>query len=286
MAHFLEERLPVCIKYGGSFSENHAVSMTSTVGGDEYRTLRHPFVMLSYDVSYEQPTKFIVEKILDLYSRANGMFRGFRVKDHKDFTTRNYVEPPTAFDQPVVVLGPGLYQLMRWYGAAADPLCARRRLLKPVAGTVKLGVGGKPYPVNMWAVDLTKGLVTLEQNKTVPITSIKKGQTTVLGLRGHTFSVGQSIVVSDIAGMAQINRVRSLITATAKDTVTIGLDSRSFDDYISDGAVQTWPIAGESVTAGCEFDIPCRFNSDLSAEFSNLNMLDASGIEIIEILNP
>lgn len=286
MGYFLEERLPLCIKYGASFSENHAVTTVETVSGDEYRSLQHPFVRLTYDVSYERPTKFIMGEILSLYSRANGSFRGFRVMDHKDFTTNNYSLPPTAMDQPMVLVMPGVYQLMRWYGVATDPLAARRRLRKPVAGTVKVGVGGAIYPAGMWSVDYTTGLVTLAAGRSFAITAIAKGQTTTLTVPGHNLAIGESVGIAGVVGMTQINGARAVVTAVNGSNVSVGINSLTFTDYDSGGTAQTRPLPGEPVTAGCEFDIPCKFSSDLSAAFSNLDMLDADGIEIVEILNP
>lgn len=286
MAQFIEERLAVEIDYGGSFSENHAVQLVETVGGDEYRSLQHPFVKLSYDISYERGTKFVRDKVLNLYSRCNGMFRGFRVKDHKDFTTNNYNQTPTAVDQPMLLVAPGVYQLMRWYGNPSDPLCARRRLRKPVAGTVKVGVGGAVYPASQWAVDVTTGLVTLAAAQVFAITGITKGQTTVLALPGHNLTEGQSIGLSGIVGMSEINGLRAVVTAVNGANVTVGINSSGFAEYSSGGSAQTRPMTGESVTAGAEFDIPCRFDSDLSASFSTFDTLDASDIEILEILNP
>jgi len=286
MAQFIEERLAVEIDYGGSFSENHAVDLVTTVGGDEYRSLRHPYVVLSYDISYERNTKFVRDKVIDLYARCNGRFRGFRVKDHKDFTTRNYVESPTAMDQPMVAVSPGVYQMMRWYGLPTDPLAARRRIRKPVAGTVKVGVGGAVFPSAQWSVDLTTGLVSLSVNESVAISGITKGQTTTLAVPGHNFAVGQSVVISGVSGMPQINGARAVITDASSGSVTVGINSSAFSDYAGGGTAQTRPINGESVTCGTEFDIPCRFDTDLSASFSTYDTLDASGIEIIEILNP
>jgi len=286
MAQFLEERLPVTIDYGGSFSENHAVNTVETVGGDEYRSLQHPFVKLSYDISYSRKIEFVRSKVLDLYARANGSFRGFRVKDFKDFTTNAFTQQPTALDQAMISASLGIYQLMRWYGSSSDPLCARRRIRKPVSGTVKVGVGGAIYPASMWEVDNTTGLVTLAPNKSVAITSVTKGQQTVLNLPGHTLMVGQSIAISGAAGMTQINGARALVTGVTGDSVTVGINSSTFGDYTSGGTAQTWPLTGESVTCGAEFDIPCRFNSDIDTSFPAHGVLNASGIEIIEILNP
>lgn len=286
MAQFLEERLPICIKYGGSFSEAHAVSMVETVGGDEYRTLRHPYVKLSYDVSYEQRTKFITEQILGLYSRCNGTFRGFRVKDQKDFTTNNYVNPPTALDQPMTLVSPGVYQLMRWYGTPTDPLAARRRLRKPVEGTVLIAFGGQAIPLDQVDLDYTTGLVKLPGLAQATVTGISKASKAVVTVPAHTFTVGQSVVLSGVEGMTQINGRRAIISRTTTNTIALDLDSTAFSDYASGGQAQNLPLAGEQVTAGCEFDIPARFADDLSAAFSNLDILDADGIEIVEILNP
>lgn len=288
MTQFLEERLPVCIKYGGSFSENHNVSVVTTAGGNEYRSLRHPYVVLSYDVSYEKKADFIREQVISLYSRANGTFRGFRVKDLKDFTTNNYVNAPTALDQPMVLVNPTVptaYQLMRWYGNPADPICARRRIRKPVAGTVLVGVAGAGYPAAQWSVDDTTGLVTLAANKSRAITAITQASSAVLTVGSHTFVVGNSVAISGVAGMTQINGLRALVTAIGATTITVAINSAAFSAYTNGGTVQTQPITGEAVTAGCEFDIPCRFNSDLSGSFTNLNTLDA-GFAILEVLNP
>jgi len=286
MAQFLEERLPVAIDYGGSFSEEHATEVTSTVGGDEYRSLKHPFVKLSYDISYARQIDFVRDKVLDLYSRCNGSLRGFRVKDFKDFTTNKFTLPPTATDQPMLLVAPGVYQLMRWYGDPSDPLCARRRLRKPVAGTVKVGVGGAAYPASQWAIDVTTGLVTMSGNQAFAITGITKGQTTTIAVPGHNLGINQSVAISGVAGMAQINGLRAVITAVNGSNVTVGINSSGFTDYASAGSVQTRPLTGESVTAGAEFDVPCRFDSSIDSAFIASGVLSASGIEILEILNP
>lgn len=282
---FLEERLPTTIDWGGSFSEKHAIQTVTTAGGNEYRSLRHPFVQLSYDIAYKRDIDFVREKILDLYTRANGMLRGFRVKDAKDFSSNDYDQPPTAFDQPMLLVSGAIYQLMRWYGNPADVMCARRRIRKPVAGTVLIGVGDAVYPPSMWSVDNTTGLVTLNANKTGTITGITKGATTVI-TAANSMAVGESVLITGCAGMTQINGIRATITARTSGTITVAINSTSFSNYTSGGVVNTAPQAGEAVTAGFQFDIPCRFDTDLSGAFSDWGTIDATGIQILELLNP
>lgn len=285
MAAFLEERLPTTIDWGGSFSENHSVQTITTIGGNEYRSLRHPFVQLSYDIAYKRDIGFVRQKILDLYTRANGMFRGFRVKDTKDFSSNNYDQAPTAFDQPMLLVSGTTYQLMRWYGNSADPMCARRLIRKPVSGTALVGVGGTVYPSIMYSVDYTTGLVTLNANKTGTITGITKGSTTVITV-ANSMSVGESVLITGCAGMTQINGLRANILARTAGTITVAINSSSFSNYTGSGVVNTGPQAGESTTAGFQFDIPCRFDTDLSGAFSDWGTIDATGIQILELLNP
>lgn len=285
MAAFLEERLPTTIDWGGSFSENHSVQTITTIGGNEYRSLRHPYVQLSYDIAYKRDIGFVRQKILDLYTRANGMFRGFRVKDTKDFSSNNYDQAPTAFDQSILLVSGTAYQLMRWYGNSADPMCARRRIRKPVAGSVLVGVGGVVYPSGMWSVDVTTGLVTLNANKTGAITGITKGSTTVITV-ANSMVIGESMLITGCAGMTQINGIRANITARTTGTITVAINSTSFSNYTSGGEVNTAPQTGEVVTAGFLFDIPCRFDTDLSGAFSDWGTIDATGIQILELLNP
>lgn len=282
---FLEERLPTTIDWGGSFSEKHAIQTVTTAGGNEYRSLRHPYVQLSYDIAYKRDIGFVRQKILDLYTRANGTFRGFRVKDTKDFSSNNYDKDPTAFDQPMLLVSGTTYQLMRWYGNSADPMCARRRIRKPVSGTALVGVGGTVYPPAMYSVDYTTGLVTLNANKTGAITGITKGTTTVITV-ANSMAVGESVRIVGCAGMTQINGLRALITARTSGTITVAINSSAFSNYTSGGTVNTAPQSGEAVTAGFLFDIPCRFDTDLSGAFSDWGTIDATGIQVLEILNP
>ena len=52
------------------------------------------------------------------------------------------------------------------------------------------------------------------------------------------------------------------------------------------GTVNTQPQAGETVTGGCEFDIPCRFDSSIDLVSVARGIRDTSDITIVEILNP
>lgn len=289
MGQFLEERLAENIDYGSGFGSSFAVTPITTAGGNEYRPMRHPFIKAQMTIEFERQTNFIISEIIDLNNRAGGTYRGFRVMNPADYSTNNYRGAPTAFDQPMILANPtiqGVYQLMRWYGDSSDLSCIRRRIKKPVAGTVLVGVAGRTYPATLWSVDTTTGLVTIAANKSRSITAISKAASAVITVGSHTFVVGDSVVISGVVGMTQINGVRAQITAVAGTTITVVINSTGFSDYTSGGVVNTAPQTGESVTAGCQFDLPMRFTADLSSRFSNWDTIDAGSIDLLEILNP
>ncbi len=289
MGEFLEERLAENIDYGSGFGASYAVSTVTTAGGNEYRSMKHPFIKAQMTIEFERQTNFIISQIVDLNNRAGGTYRGFRVMHPADFSTKDYRGAPSAFDQAMILDNPtvpGVYQLMRWYGDSSDPSCIRRRIRKPVSGTVKVGVGGQILPVAQWSVDNTTGLVTLAANKARTITAISKASSAVITVGSHSFTIGDSVVITGVVGMTQINGLRALVTGISGTTITVAINSTGFSDYVSGGAVNTRPQTGEAVTAGCQFDIPMRFTADLSSRFSNWDTIDAGSIDLLEILNP
>lgn len=285
MAAFLDERFPPDIDYGSGFETVFANSTSRTVGGGEYRKLDHPYPMFTLDVDFTRMHSEVVARIVDLNMRAGGTFRPFRVKNFVDYSTNNYRGTPTALDQPMALVSAGVYQLTRWYGNSADPLCTRRRLRKPVAGTVLVGVAGAAYPSGQWSVDNTTGLVTMAANKTGAITAISKASSAVITV-ANTNVVGESVVISGVAGMTQINGIRALITARDASSITVAINSTAFSTYTSGGTVNTRPQTGESVTAGAMFDIPMRFTEELGGSFTSFGVLSVNGVGLIEVLNP
>ena len=69
--------------------------------------------------------------------------------------------------------------------------------------------------------------------------------------------------------------------------VSVGGGVATISTYTSGGTVQTNPLTGEAVTAGFEFDLPMRFDSDLSGlTYATFDTLSTGGINLVEILNP
>lgn len=289
MPEFLEERLPVGVRLGAGYGDDYNVEITETTGGMEYRHLVHPYPRRTFDIMYTQDTEDLWGQILALYHRAYGRFAGFRVKALDDYTTKNRVETPTAFDQQLQTITAGLvYQLQVAYGAGATPLAIGlpvRTIFKPVTGTVKIAIGTVEQTLG-WSVDVTTGRITFTANKVFNITGITQAASAVITVTSNNFTVGETVFISGVLGMTQINNLRATITVRTTNTITVNINSSAFSAYTSGGTANKNPTVGEIVYGGCEYDIPCRFNSRVDVKTLSHTMRESGQIEIIELLNP
>lgn len=289
MGAFLEERLPVNVRMGSSFSEQYEVEITTTASGVEYRKLTHPHPVRSGNINFTMLRDDLATQVLGLYHRAYGTYAGFRVKCVDDFSTYQDRGVPTAFDYTLTLVSTGVYQLVKGYGTGGTPLgigLPYRNLYKPVAGTTVVGVNSVA-PTLGWSVNTTTGLVTFDANKTRAITAISKAVQAVVTCAGHTFVAGESVHFTGVVGMTQINGLRGLILSVVAGTsITVAINSSGFSNYTSGGTANTRPQAGEVVSGGCYFDLPCRFNSKIESSSLSADIRDLGSLEILELVRP
>lgn len=289
MPDFLEERISSLIRMGSSYVDDYAVDIVTTSGGQEYRSLVHPFPVRKFDVSYLLDNNQTYAELQAIYHRAHGRFAGFRARCFDEWSSNGRTGTPTAFDQPMGLVSAGVYKLRKLYGtdkAAGATGYAYREIKKPVSGTVRVAIGATEIRNADWSVDATTGRVTFAADKTIAITAITKAASAVLTVGANSFIVGESVQISGVVGMTQINGMRALITARDTTTITVAINSTGFSSYISGGVVHTRPQAGESVTAGFEFDFPVRFNTTLPIGQDYPGYRAVDGVELIELLNP
>lgn len=284
---FLEERLPVSIKMGATYADEYAVEITKTSSGSESRRLIHPYPTRYYNIGYVGKTTDLWAAIVGLYHRAYGMYAGFRVRAMDDFSTNDNTSAPTALDQTAMLVSSGVYQLQKQYGAGGTPLSIglpSRTIFKPVSGTVLMGVSGVAIPAAGFTVDTTTGKVTFAANKTRNISNITKAARAVVTVGSHTFTTDDTVYVSGVSGMTQINSARYSIYSTDATTITLNVNSTAFSNYATGGVVNTFPQTGEAVTCGCEFDIPFRFNSRIDISHEAVDVRDIENVEIVELI--
>ena len=288
MGAFLEERLPVNVRMGSSFSEQYEVEITTTASGVEYRKLTHPHPVRSGNINFTMLRDDLATQVLGLYHRAYGTYAGFRVKCVDDFSTYQNRGVPTAFDYTLTLVSAGVYQLVKGYGTGGTPLgigLPYRNLYKPVAGTTVVGVNSVA-PTLGWSVATTTGLVTFDANKTRAVTAISKAVQAVVTCAGHTFVAGESVHFSGVVGMTEINGLRGKVLSILAGSITVDINSSGFSNYTSGGTANTRPQSGEVVSGGCYFDLPCRFNSKIESSSLSADIRDLGSLEILELVRP
>lgn len=291
---FIEERLDACIRLGASSDDSYALKVSASENGNRYASLLNGKPYREFDVGYIKSGTQLAVSVKSLYDRTYGGFAGFRVHSWDDYTTANDgVSAYTALDCVLPKISAGVYQLIKEYGRdkpALDVIGRPKRILyKPVAGLVAVAVSGMTLPSGQWSSDSATGLVTMAANKIRAITGITKAAQAVLEVGANTFLAGESVVVSAVVGMTQINGLRAVITAKPDAThITVAINTTAFSTYTSGGSVQTQPLDTgiDIVSGGCEFDIPCAFDSKLSVDSIDFKNRDISGLRLVELLNP
>lgn len=218
---FLEEQMATDNGFNSDFSEAFAVDVVNTQI-NRHTSLKHPYGTYSFNILFTNKTlDEQLEKVIDFYQRCGGMAGGFRFKHRADFSTNNYTGTPTAQDQLCVEIDATHYQITRWYGDNTVADCPRRKILKPITGTVLVSTrdGGTYTTLTLttdYTIDYATGIITL-------------------------------------------------------------VDGLSSND--------------DGLYAGCYFDIPVAFNTDLSGvsfdtKTASGEFILSTGIDLIEIRNP
>lgn len=132
---FLEERLPIDVRYGSSYSDGYVVEVTQTASGAESRRLIHAMPVRRFVINYLRKDSILWDNLLSLYHRAYGRYAGFRAYSLDDNSTNGQTDEPTAADQTLTLVSTGIYQLQKYYGLNGTPIAIGRpvrTLYKPV----------------------------------------------------------------------------------------------------------------------------------------------------------
>lgn len=114
-----------------------STAVVSSAGGQEVRNADWAEARTHYDVGPGVRSEADIAALLGFFRARMGPARGFRLRDPFDSASREE-GAPTPFDQAIGV-GDGTatrFRLVKHYGEVA------RRITRPVAGSVRVGVGG------------------------------------------------------------------------------------------------------------------------------------------------
>ena len=211
---FHEVRFPLAIGFGSTGGPERRTDVVLLASGHEERNARWADSRRRYNAGTGVRSLGDLHALLAFFEERRGRLYGFRWRDRADWKSA----PPDAAVSPAdQALGTGdgtssVFQLVKRYGGAFAPYA--REIAKPVAGTVRVAVGGTEQALGTdFTVDAATGIVTF--------------------VAGHV------------------------------------------------------PASGAAVTAGFEFDVPVRFDTDrIDIDLAAFEAGEAPAIPVVEIRAP
>ena len=159
---FHEVRFPATLSFGSVGGPERRTEIVTLANGFEERNSPWAQSRRRYDAGLGLRSLEDVEALIAFFEARRGQLCGFRWKDWADYRSGSAVRAPTYRDQ-VIAVGDGVtrvFALAKTY--RSGPAEYRRAIVKPVAGTVTMGVQGDPLSEGVhFGVDTATGLVTL-----------------------------------------------------------------------------------------------------------------------------
>lgn len=291
---FLEIRFPTEISYGASGGAEFSTDVTVLGSGFEQRNARWAAPRAQWNVATAIKSSVELDQVFDFFRVVKGRLNGFRWKDWMDFkSTEDMLAAISATDQNI---GTGdntttQFQLVKNYSFGTETVA--RDIKKLVTGTVAVAVAGSP--VTNWTADVNTGIVTftIRHTKTasdLAMVNISSDtweiQSTSTDLSG--FIVGEGLQVAGFANDQNNTDAGEAFILTQKSSTTLRFTS---SDPIVETAGQSVtvntnaaPLTGQAVTAGYEFDVPARFETDLmQAEAQGFDTHQWNQIIVVEL---
>ncbi|MBP7242391.1 DUF2460 domain-containing protein [Amaricoccus sp.] len=156
---FHEVRFPDDISRGARGGPERRTQVVELASGDEERNASWADSRRRYDAAYGIRRADDLAAVVAFFEARNARLHGFRWKDWGDFKSGMPSAPVTPIDQ---ALGTGdgtttAFQLVKRYESGAQAWV--RRIVKPVAGSVRVALAGVEQ-ASGWTVDATTGGVS------------------------------------------------------------------------------------------------------------------------------
>ena len=158
---FHEIRFPDNIGRGARGGPERRTQIVELASGDEERNASWANSRRRYDVAYGIRRADDLAAVVAFFEARNGRLHGFRLKDWADYKSGLPSATPSPTDQAIGT-GDGAttaFQLVKRYASGGQTWT--RDITKPVAGTVRLALGGVEQ-ASGWTVDTTTGLISFE----------------------------------------------------------------------------------------------------------------------------
>jgi uncharacterized protein (TIGR02217 family) len=159
MPAFHEVTFPLDIALGASGGPERRTDVVLLGSGREERNARWAHSRRRYDAGYGVKSLGGLQAVVAFFEERRGRLHGFRFRDRLDCSSAQPGAAPSPTDQPIGT-GDGetvSFPLAKTYGTGGTAY--RRPVVKPVAGSVRVAVGG--VEMEDFAADTATGIVTL-----------------------------------------------------------------------------------------------------------------------------
>ncbi len=157
LAEFHEARLPLALAFGASGGPERRTEIVELASGGEARNAVWAGSKRRWDLAGAVQRLSDLQALVAFFEARRGRLHGFRFRDPIDHSSGAPGAGPGPADQALGV-GDGaraVFPLVKAYGDY------ERRIVKPVAGTVRVAVGGAELSSG-FSVDTTTGEVAFE----------------------------------------------------------------------------------------------------------------------------
>ena len=163
---FDEVSLPARLAFGSTGGVERRTEIVTLASGHERRSTPWAMGRRRYLIGANLRSLDDMAELTAFFEARRGRLNGFRFRDFADFKSCGPGGSVAATDQ-VVGVGDGVrtaFPLIKSYGGPGSGLgqALARTIAKPVAGSVRVAVGGVELAVGAFAVETTTGLVTLD----------------------------------------------------------------------------------------------------------------------------
>ena len=152
-------RFPLDVALGARGGPERLTDIVTLANGTEERNARWARSRRRFNAGYGVKSRADMGAVLAFFEERRGRLHSFLWRDALDFSSNGGSGTPTPLDQPIGT-GDGastVFGLSKTYGASFDPY--RRPITKPVAGSVRVAVGGTEL-ASGFSVDGLSGAVS------------------------------------------------------------------------------------------------------------------------------
>lgn len=303
---FVDEVFPYDISFNSVGTTTFQTDVTVVSNGYDQRVAQWTQPLMQYDISYGVRTMEDLHGLIAFFRAMQGKKNGFLYYDHMDHssTLATSLEarkaPAISPTDQLIGTGDGAttqFQLIKTYPTPGNHTSVRP-IYKPNAETVQIALNGKP--INTFSVDASTGIITLYSPLSflnIPAATLSKApyspwRVTADANRFNGLTAGARVQMS-----GWTNTVNNTTATTELRVSSVAADGSWFEFSSPSGfglaegptagvsvSVYPAPDVGVKITAGYEFFVPVRFDTDtLPTSLQEYGVGNASNVKLIEL---